>query len=54
MSRHPAMKAAWLAMMPMDRPPTRAKPVTMFRAHRGWTSQKSPSSTTLRITSRTS
>ncbi len=31
-SRHPAMNLAWLAIMPIDLPPTLAKPVTMLRA----------------------
>ena len=40
MSSTPARNAGWLATMPTERPPRRAKPQTMFRAKAGCTSKK--------------
>jgi hypothetical protein len=51
MSSTPASASGWLATMPIVRPSMRPKPVMMFGAWVGWTSKKSPSSTTLLISS---
>ena len=51
LSSTPARNIGWLATMPMVRPSMRAKPVTMLRAKVSWISKKSPSSTTLWISS---
>jgi hypothetical protein len=51
MSRQPAITIGWLATMPTVWPSMRAKPMTMFLAWSGWTSKKSMSSTTLKISS---
>ena len=51
MSRVPASTFGWFATTPTLRPSSRAKPITMLFAQSGKTSRKSPSSTTLRITS---
>jgi len=51
MSRQPASTIGLLATMPTVWPSMRPKPITMFFAWSGCSSKKSPSSTTLRISS---
>ena len=51
MSSEPASTAGWLATMPTGRPPSRAKPTTMFFAKCSCTSRNAPSSTTARMRS---
>jgi hypothetical protein len=51
LSSTPASTIGWLATMPTVRPSMRAKPTTMFFAKASWISKKSPSSTTLWISS---
>ena len=54
MSSVPARIRGWFATMPTEIPPIRQNPVTICPAHRGHSSRNSPSSTTMRTTSRTS
>ena len=51
MSSTPASTAGWLATMPMERPPRRAKPQMMLAAYSRWISKNPPSSTMRRMTS---
>ena len=50
MSSTPASACGWLPTTPTLKPPSRAKPQTMFSAKCGCSSRKWPSSTTSRIT----
>ena len=52
--REPPRNMGWLAMIPTDMPPMRAKPVTMFLANSALASMKSPSSTSFLMTLRMS
>ena len=51
MSSTPASTIGWLATTPTVRPSIRQKPMMMLAACAGWSSKKSPSSATFRISS---
>ena len=50
MSSTPASAFGWFPTIPIEWPPRRANPQTMFCAYSDWSSMKSASSTTARIT----